>query len=61
MYPLLKKRSNITILKRGKKLCNASYKSVTQELFNKTYVLYQIPLRTTNVDYDMLTLQGGGI
>ena len=38
-----------------------SYKSVTQELYNKTCFLYnktcflsQIPLRTTNiVDYDM--------
>jgi hypothetical protein len=32
-------------------------KSVTQELFNKTCVLYQIPSRTTNVDdYGMLAI-----
>jgi len=34
-----------------------SYKSVTQEFFNKTCVLYQIPLSTTNaVNYVMLAV-----
>jgi hypothetical protein len=34
-----------------------SYKTITQELFNKTIVLYKIPLRTTNaVDYGMLAI-----
>jgi len=34
-----------------------SYKSVIQEFFNKTRVLCQIPLRTTNVaDYVILAI-----
>jgi hypothetical protein len=34
-----------------------SLQSVTQELFNKTCVLYQIPSRTTNaVDYGRLAI-----
>ena len=56
VYPVNKKKeSNITILKRGKR----HYEMPVTNQLHKNYltrrVLYQIPLRTTNVvDYGML-------
>jgi hypothetical protein len=50
-----KKKSDFTILIIAKNTINASYKSVTLILYNKTRVLYQIPLSTKNVvDFSVL-------
>jgi hypothetical protein len=60
MYPLLKRKKGVILLflKNVKDIMKCKLQSVTQELFNKTCSVDQIPLRYTNVvDYGMLAIQ----
>jgi hypothetical protein len=51
MYPLLKRKkvSNMSILKRGKRYYEMRVTNQLHKNYLTGHVLYQIPLRTTNV------------
>ena len=67
MYPTLKRKKGPILLfwKEGETLWNVSYRSVTQILYQKTCVLYQIPLalwsRITSKDVAKSVSKFGGI
>jgi hypothetical protein len=44
---LQRKKKTLALFKKGQKTVKMSYKSVTQIIYQKNCVLYQVPLSTT--------------